>query len=106
MANVERGVIKPPNQTAPGNHLAHSQGVSSQPPGTHPANNRTAAPIGSTASLSRSHGAVHGTNEQNKFSVENARAGWDTPEATPGRGAVPVQAGHQVLASALRMPGR
>lgn len=93
MASYPRGVINPPNKPGKAGDLAHSSGgLSSQPPGTHAANDQRSAPIGSSASLGRSHGAVHGSNDSAKFDVSRAHEGYtNTGVVAPGRGAVPIE---------------
>lgn len=93
MANVQRGVVPVPNKPGRAGDLAHSSGgLSSQPPGTHAANDMRSAPIGSSGPMSRHGSPMNPPNNAAKFNVSDATRGYDAPVTSPGKGAIEVDA--------------
>lgn len=91
MANVQRGVVKGPNQTDRGNHvngtspLSHGASFSDVPNNT----NKTARVNGSFPQ-GKGHVAIPEPNQQHRFSVDSANATWSAPATSPGNGEIPV----------------
>ena len=90
MSNVQRGVIKAPNQTAPGNHVHSSQNRTSEAPGTHSPNDRSKAPIGSSSGMGRMASPVNPPNASQRFKVEDAKMPQPPSAVAVGKGDIPV----------------